>query len=291
MNSETPVLGENKENIGEGFKPLSTVVGIPMQKSDELEEAKQAWLAERKEAAENLDAAENGENANGSAHYESDVRHYARYDKVDSGYSDETRKSLTYASRTPFGRFFLDLILILTRPGAFWKGQAEHPATIGQMYWPHLIILISLRTIAVMGGALLQYAMNDISPAHLLIEAGVQALMIFLMIWLFSLLISGISTLSGAGFQFDRAHRFAGYCMTPIFIVGILSVLPLPYMDKICDIIAMPWAFLVMGAGVIPFLKIKPELGPTLTGLFCGMMLCLWGLIPMLIPRLIGILL
>ena len=224
------------------------------------------------------------------AHYESDVSHYARYDKQDSGYSEATRKSLSYAAQTPFKRFFGDLIMVLTRPGAFWKAQDEHPATTSQLYWPHLTILVLLRTAAIMGGGAFQHALNDVPLAQLILMAGIQALMIFILVWILATLISGISTLTGAGFQFDRAQKFVGYSLTPILVVGVLSLIPLPYVDTVCDLIAMPWAFLVIGAGVLPYLKLKSEQGPVLTGLFCGLLLTLWGLVPILIPRWIGLL-
>ncbi len=225
-----------------------------------------------------------------SAHYEVDVHHYAKYDDVDSGYTEATRKSLTYASQTPFMRFLGDLIMILTRPGAFWKAQDEHPATTSQLYWPHLTILILLRTMAIMGGGAFQYAISEVPVGHLILTAAIQALMIFILMWIMSVLISGISTLAGAGFQFERAQKYVGYSLTPILVVGILSLIPLPYVDTICDLIAMPWAFLVMGAGVLPYLKLKSEQGPILTGVFCGLLLTLWGIVPILIPRLIGLL-
>lgn len=223
------------------------------------------------------------------AYYESEVSHYARYDKLDSGYSEATRNSLIYASQTPFKRFFGDLVMVLTRPGAFWKAQDEHPATTSQLYWPHLTVLVLLRTAAIMGGGAFQHALNDIPLGQLILMAGIQALMIYILVWILALLISGISTLSGIGFQFDRAQRFVGYSLTPILVVGILSLIPLSYVDTICDLIAMPWAFLVMGSGVLPYLKLKSEQGPVLTGLFCGLLLTLWGLVPILIPRWIGL--
>ncbi|MBQ9394890.1 MAG: YIP1 family protein [Proteobacteria bacterium] len=239
---------------------------------------------------EETSAVQPAESKPAPAHYEADVSHYARYDKVDSGYSETTRKSLSYAAQTPFVRFFGDLIMVLTRPGAFWKAQDEHPATTSQLYWPHLTVLVLLRTAAIMGGGAFQHALNDVPLVQLLVIAGIQALMIYILVWILAMLISGISTLSGAGFQFDRAQKFVGYSLTPILVVGILSLIPLPYVDTVCDLIAMPWAFLVIGAGVLPYLKLKPEQGPVLTGLFCGLLLTLWGLVPILIPRWIGML-
>ncbi|MBQ9242243.1 MAG: YIP1 family protein [Proteobacteria bacterium] len=219
------------------------------------------------------------------ARYAVDVQHYAQYDKdTDSGYTPELQKSLNYAARTPFTRFFLDFLLILTRPGAFWKGQDEHPATLGQLHFPHLFILVTLRTLMAFLGGILQ---PEPVFSRALIQAATQALLIFVMIWVLALIISGISTLTGQRIHYDRALRYVGYSITPNLFVGIISIVPVPYLATICDFLAMPWTFLVMGAGVHAYLKIKPEIAPTLTGLYCGMMLCMWTALPMLIPTLL----
>ncbi|MBR4984885.1 MAG: YIP1 family protein [Proteobacteria bacterium] len=219
------------------------------------------------------------------AHYAVDVQHYAHYDReTDSGYTPEFQKSLTYAARTPFARFMIDFMLILTRPGMFWKGQAEHPATLGQLHFPHLFILVILRTLMAFLGGLLQ---PEPVFSHALIQAGTQALLIFVLIWGLALVISGISTLTGQVVHFDRALRYVGYSVTPNLFVGIISIIPVPYLATVCDFLAMPWTFLVMGAGVHAYLKIKPEVAPTVTGLFCGLMLCMWTALPMLIPAIL----
>ena len=219
------------------------------------------------------------------AHYAVDVQHYAQYDKqTDSGYSPEFQKSLNYAARTPMTRFFIDFVLILTRPGAFWRGQDEHPASLGQLHFPHLFILVILRTLMAFLGGLLQ---PEPVFSRVLIQAATQALLIFVLIWGLAMIISGISTLIGQRIHYDRALRYVGYSVTPNLFVGIISIVPVPYLATVCDFLAMPWTFLVMGAGVHAYLKIKPELAPTMTGLFCGMMLCMWTAMPMLIPELL----
>ena len=106
-----------------------------------------------------------------------------------------------------------------------------------------------------------------------------------------SLIVMASSGLSGAKLSFDRATRFVGYSLTPMFFVGIIGIIPLPYISTICDLLAMPWAFVVMGTGILPFLKVETPHAPTLTALLCGLLLCLWGGLPILIPILLGILL
>ena len=223
-----------------------------------------------------------------SAHYEVHVSHYAKYESIspEPTYSQEMQHSLSYAAQTPLMRFFKDLFTVLLHPGAFWKGQATHPATMGQLHFPHLAVLIALRMIAVFTGTAL---LPETSISRVLLQAVVQGILIFVSIWVFGLAVAGITAIGGGGFHYDRGIRFSGYVMTPTLFVGIISIIPVPYMSTICDLLSMPWAFVVLGAGVLPYLKIKNENAPVITGLFCGLLLCLWGVMPMLIPFLMGL--
>lgn len=223
------------------------------------------------------------------AHYEVNVKHYANYDKTrpdDTSYSKEIQNNLAYASQTPLRRFFLDLICVLLHPSAFWRGQTTHAATIGQMHFPHLTILILLRMIAVfIGGVLLPGA----NASQVLLQSVAQGLLILVSIWAFGFVVAGVSALGGGGFHYDKGLRFSGYVMTPTLFVGIISIIPVPYLTTICDLLSMPWAFVVLGAGILPYLKIKTEHAPMVTGLLCGLLLCLWGVMPMLIPFLMSL--
>ena len=227
------------------------------------------------------------QSVNSSEKYEVKVHRYAHYEDTGDVYSQEMQNSLNYASRTPFGRFFYDFVFILTRPESFWKAQELHPVTLGQLIWPHLVILVVLRMIAVFVGGIL---MSEPVISTVLIQTLMQGFLIFVLVLIFALLISGISALTGAGFQLDKGIRFSGYCITPILLMGIISIIPVPYLGIVCDMLAMPWAFVVLGAGVLPYLKIKPERSPSLTGLFCGILVILWSVLPLLIPNLIGLL-
>ena len=229
------------------------------------------------------------ENKDGEpAHYEVNVTHYANYDKGAEAetYSQEIQNNLAYASQTPLRRFIVDLICVLLHPTAFWQGQTTHPVTIGQMHFPHLTVLIVLRMIAVFTGGIL---LPNTTPSQVLLQSITQGILIVVSIWVFGLVISGIAALGGGGFHYDRGLRFSGYVMTPTLFVGIISIIPVPYLSTICDLLSMPWAFVVLGAGILPYLKIKSEHAPMITGLLCGLLLCLWGIMPMLIPFLMGL--
>ena len=222
------------------------------------------------------------------AHYSVNVQHYAHYEKGEGDvYAERTREHLLYASKTPWARFLVDFMNVMVRPVHFWEGQSEHPATLAQIHFPHLVLLVWLRAIAVFVGGVLRQGSDAISE---LVSAFSQALLIFVFVWLLALIYSGIMAVVAKGFHFSRCLNFVAYAITPLLVINIMSVFPIPHMSMVCDIIALPYVFVVLGAGMLPFLKVPEKTAPILCGLFCGLMACLWSVLPILMPRLISIL-
>ncbi|GEM_PF-6882741 len=219
----------------------------------------------------------------GAARYEVDVQRYANYDGTESGYSEDVEEAILYAARSPFSRFFSDLPSILTRPGYFWRGQVEHPATMAQLHWPHLSILIVIRALFKFIGAV-----QNVSIGNALTLAISEIILIFALVWGMGLILSGFLAVTGRKGGIGRAVRFVGYSITPLLVVGIISMIPIPLLAPVMDVIAMPWAFVIMGAGVYHYLREKPESIAMVTALLCGLLLILWSLLPMFIPQILG---
>ena len=244
-----------------------------------------AQTPESAPAQENVESEKPDHGDDAPAHYEVHVEQYAHYDRSgESGYDESMQDSLRYAAQTPFARFLFDLFKILTRPGTFWKEQDAHPASIGQLHFPHLVVLVGLRAIALFVGKLLQPESDAVS---VLVHVLFQIVLMFVSIWTLALLISGILSLGGGGFHYERSLRYVGYAVTPMLFVGIIQIIPIPWMGIACELLAMPWAFVVLGAGVLPYLKVRAERAPTFAGLFCGLMLCVWSLLQLLLPTLL----
>jgi len=75
--------------------------------------------------------------------------------------------------------------------------------------------------------------------------------------------------------------------LTPLFAIGVLAVIPLPYVSAIADLVMMPYTFYVLAAGVVPALGVAENRAPTRVGLICGALLLLWSTMPTLIPLLV----
>ena len=272
---------DDPPNAAKGWDPVppsATIIAgkIPVGVDDEEN------AAEKGTAKEDAKAAEPSEE-----HYEVKVQHYANYDKsADSGYGEQVQENLNYASKTPWSRFIVDFMTVMVRPIHFWEGQAEHQATLGQVHFPHLVVLVLLRAVSIYVGRVLQQGTDKLNE---LIWVLAQALLIFVFVWLLALIYSGIMAVVSKGFHFSKCLNFVAYAITPLLVIHVLSVFPIPYMNTICDIIALPYVFVVLGAGMLPFLKVPEKTAPILCGLFCGLMTCLWSVLPILMPRLINL--
>lgn len=186
---------------------------------------------------------------------------------------------------SPFSVFFRNLLTLLFRPNHFWETQRENPTSILHVHWPHLILLIALRSVAQLVGGLFN---PSIAWSTAVVHATTGFLFLFFFVWLFALVVAGISAVSEAECQVADTVRFTAYAITPLFFIGFLAIIPVPHLQPIADAIAMPYTFYVLGAGVISYLRIPERKAAALTGLMCGILLCLWGLLPIYLPMLIG---
>ena len=271
---------DDPPNAAKGWDPVppsATIIAGKIPIGDEAD-----GEADAKEQKEQKDApAEEKE----EEHYEVHVQHYANYDKTDdSGYGEQVQKNLKYASKTPWARFIVDFTTVMVRPIHFWEEQAEHPATLGQVHFPHLVVLVLLRAVSIFVGNVF---LDGTDKLHQLVSVVAQALLIFVFVWLLALIYSAIMAVVSKGFHFSKCLNFVAYAVTPLLVIQVLSVFPIPYMNTICDIIALPYVFVVLGAGMLPFLKVPEKTAPVLCGLFCGLMACLWSVLPILMPSLI----
>ncbi len=242
-------------------------------------------------ADEDLDAVEDIEASDqvdlqNDQKYQVNVKHYADYDlgHRKNIYSEDTKEKIQYAAKTLWGRFVGDLFSLLFRPKRFWESQEEHPATLTEALLPHLAVLVLIRAIASFIGSFV----SSESGIKALGQALMQGLFIFVFVFTLSLCYSAVVAFTGKSFDYNRSLRFVCYVISPILVAGILSVIPINHFAAICDLLAMPYAFYVMGYGVVTFLKIPEKSASPITGLLCGIMMCLWGALPILLPYVLG---
>jgi len=185
------------------------------------------------------------------------------------------------AGPRPGGKgFFGDLVEVLFAPATFWeRGRSGAPADYRPI-WIHLLVLIGLRAVSGFGGALLRGA--GVGAAFGQLFSGLIAA--FALVWLFAAIVAGVTAGTTGRTTVRDAFRFAAYGLTPLFVVGVLAVVPLPYVAPIADLVLMPYTFYVLGVGVVPALGVPVSAAPGRVALICGSLLVLWSVMPTLIP-------
>ena len=179
--------------------------------------------------------------------------------------------------------FFFDLFGVLAGPAAFWSRRPDAAPRASRSIWLHLLVLIGLRSAAGFGGALLRGAGLGASLGQLFSAL----LSSFVMVWLFAAIVAFLSAGSTGRATIRDSFRYAAYGLTPLFAIGVLAVIPLPYVSAIADLVMMPYTFYVLASGVVPALGVAESRAPTRVGLICGALLFLWSTMPTLIPLLV----
>ncbi|MCB9727752.1 MAG: YIP1 family protein [Deltaproteobacteria bacterium] len=179
-----------------------------------------------------------------------------------------------------FGRFVGRILRVMMRPSSFWVGMRQSgPPPLGVVFWPHLLVLIVLRSGADFVGGLLDPDV-DLSAA---ISKATGALVAWVLLPVaLGIVASIIGGVGGGSASFRRSMAFAGYGVTPLFIAGSLAVVPVPWVAQVAEMLAMPYAFYVLAVGVGPMLGVDQRRLAGAVGLVNGALVLLWSALALL---------
>ncbi|OIP41843.1 MAG: hypothetical protein AUK47_05680 [Deltaproteobacteria bacterium CG2_30_63_29] len=183
-------------------------------------------------------------------------------------------------TRARWSRFIKRMLKVLLRPGAFWEGLREEEIRLSEIMWPHILVVLGLRSIAEAAGRLLD-GQSFVTGITVLASSFVSWMAL---VWVFAIVVGSVATARGARINAQDPLRYAAYALTPLFLVGVLATVPFPYVTRIAELIAMPYTFHVMGLGVVPLLGVSEKRAPAMVGLLCGLLLILWAIMPTLVP-------
>jgi len=178
----------------------------------------------------------------------------------------------------PWGSFFRRLGRVLVQPSSFWSSMHGEGPTIAQVMWPHAVTLVGLRAAAgfigsVLGGARIGASLGQFATSFVAWMA---------MIWVFATIAGSIASARGAKAALHDALRFSAFGLTPLFLVGVLAVVPVPYVSPAAELLLMPWTFYVVALGVVPVLGVPESRAPATVGILCGVTVILWSVMPTL---------
>lgn len=178
------------------------------------------------------------------------------------------------------GRFVSRLLRVMLRPTSFWVDLRQSgPPPLGAILWPHLALLILLRSGADFVGGVLDPAI-DLAAA---ITRAVGALIAWALLPVGLAFVGSIvGGMGGGTASFRRSLAFAGYGLTPLFIAGSLAVVPVPWVAQAAEMLAMPYTFYVLAVGVHPVLGVDQRRLAGAVGLVNGAVLLLWSALSLL---------
>ncbi len=182
-------------------------------------------------------------------------------------------------------RFSSRLAHLLLVPGKFWESLREEHVSVREMMLPHLILLIGVRAVAGFIGSLLGGGGFG-AALGALISSFVSW---FALVWVFAIVAASLASAKGGRLSANDSLRLAAYGLAPLFLVGVFAVIPFPHVAPIAELIAMPYAFYVLSAGVVPMLGVPVERAPVMVGQLCGALLILWSIMPTLLPELVRV--
>ena len=192
-------------------------------------------------------------------------------DQSTGGAPKETRGGNQTIWRAFFGR----LLRLFLRPTRYWQSVDEvglPPAR--QLVFPHLTILALLRGAAGLVGSLAQESGVDKSVVYAISSFLATFVVVGAMAMLVVVMAKG---LKGEA-SIKAAFSWVALALTPLFVVGTLGAVPVPYFGAAAEMLALPYAFYVMAVGIDVGLNVKPERQAKAASLLAGGLLVLWTL-------------
>jgi hypothetical protein len=191
----------------------------------------------------------------------------------------------TEERRASSSGFTQRVFLVLLRPTTFWEELQQDSPSIGAVLYPHVVLLVLLRACAALAGNVLRHVNLGAAIGQFVTSFVAWIMMVFL----FTLVAGSIASSRDSRVTLGNSFRFAAYGLTPLFLVGILAVIPIPFFSPIADLLLMPYTFLVLARGVVPFLGVPVDRAPSVVGLVCGATVVLWSLMPGLASVVLGL--
>jgi len=131
-----------------------------------------------------------------------------------------------------FNKLIARVKAILTTPKTEWPVIAAEPATIADLYKNYVVILAALTPVATfIGAALFGTRIPLVGTIHIGMGALLTQLVLtyalgLAMTYIVALIIDALAPSFGGQKNPVQAFKSAAYCYTPVWVVGILNIIP-----------------------------------------------------------------
>jgi len=156
---------------------------------------------------------------------------------------------------------------ILTHPDREWESIREEKESTTKLYLSHVILLAMVPAAAAFyGTTVVGWQVGDGNVVRLSESSAAQLCVLFYGdilcgIYLIGKFIDFFAMTFGVAESEHRGTVLAAYTATPLFLVGIIAVYPVLWVNMIAGILAVCWSVYLLYEGLPILMKIPEERG------------------------------
>jgi hypothetical protein len=156
---------------------------------------------------------------------------------------------------------------LLTQPRPEWEKIRDENESVGECYMRHVLPLAALSPVAgILGTTLIGWRIATSAPVTLTAGSAIQIGIVYYLAILFSVFMIGVmirwmGETYGAEQSLSRCVALAAYTATPLFLVGVMQLYPVLWVNFIVGLPALAYTVYLLYIGVPIMMEILPERG------------------------------
>lgn len=156
---------------------------------------------------------------------------------------------------------------LLTQPKQEWEKIHDENESVGECYMRHVLPLAALSPVAgIFGTTLIGWQIGSSVPVTLTAGSAIQIGIVYYLAILFSVFMIGVmirwmGETYGAEQSLSRCVALAAYTATPLFLVGVMQLYPVLWVNFIVGLPALTYTVYLLYMGVPIMMEIPTERG------------------------------
>jgi hypothetical protein len=156
---------------------------------------------------------------------------------------------------------------LISQPELEWEAIREEQCTIGKCYISHTVILAALPAISTyIGATRVGWRIGSGEVTRLTTDSALLISMAFYFALLFGVFIMGraiywMANNFGAQVSLEKSVVFAAYTATPLFLVGVMALYPLLWLNMLIGLVALAYTIFLLYTGVPIVMRVTREQG------------------------------
>jgi len=156
---------------------------------------------------------------------------------------------------------------LFSHPHREWESIRDEPCTIVGCYLRHVLILAAVPAVSAFVGAVhVGWSVGVGEPLKLTVSSALPIAVLFYLAMLVAVYVVGrliywMAQTYGAQVTLAQSVTLAAYTATPLFLVGVVALYPMLWVDMLFGILALFYAVYLLYTGVPIVMKITAEQG------------------------------